>query len=135
MKYREALRARIAAATKGPLLEREDHDYYQGGTYIGVDPYYYADGMKGAGPNAAGAFEFFETNVARIEMDNDKPLLMHARADLERLLSLLERAEKALDAMGEWERTIRGWNPVSPALALRHDALAALRAELDREEP
>lgn len=31
----------IEAATKGPWIEREDHDYYRGGTYLGNGPYKY----------------------------------------------------------------------------------------------
>lgn len=36
----------------------------------------------------------------------------------------------ALDALGEWEKYIRGWNPVSPGLAKREKAIAAVETAL-----
>lgn len=72
-------------ATDGPWIEREDFDYYQGGTYLGVNPYSYKGGVKVEGNDC------FETDVCRIESgDNDLKFIAHSRQAVPILLEMVE---------------------------------------------
>lgn len=94
------IEARLEAATPGPLLEREDFDYYQGGTYIGVEPYGYNGKTEG----------YFRKDVARIENDGDKELLKNASDDIALLLRLVRLYEGALGFYSE----MKGYNYINP---------------------
>ncbi len=86
-KFIAECRERAEKATPGPLLEREDFDYYDGGIYIGIGPYGYRGQTEG----------YFNTDVARIENSNDKDLFMHAQVDITRLLAIVECLSEALE--------------------------------------
>lgn len=58
-------------ATQGEWLTREDLDYYQAGTYIGVGPYAYEKGNKVPGN------EYFDTDIVRVENDDNQNHLLN----------------------------------------------------------
>lgn len=79
------------AATPGPWIEREDLDYYQGGTYLGIGGYDYKDGSKVPGS------AYFETNVCRIESsDSDKEFIAESRNALPLLIRIIRIQQEAL---------------------------------------
>lgn len=86
------------AASKGPWLECEDYDYYQGGTYLGTEPYHFKDGKKINGPSEDGVIDFFENKICRIEGNSgyDQEFIQKSRTDLPHLLEALELALGAL---------------------------------------
>jgi tryptophan synthase beta subunit len=87
------LREAAERATKGPWLEREDHDYYQGGTYIGTHPFGYTDGRKD--PTLS---DYFERDVCRVEgteADKQYLLMVYPQA----VLSLLDELDAARGAV------------------------------------
>ena len=72
-------------ATKGPLEQREDDDYYQGGLYIGRGPYHYqrqANGLmervegRQIGTHAYPLDCYFQTDVARVQSQEDADFIM-----------------------------------------------------------
>jgi hypothetical protein len=71
-----AIRERALKATQGPILEREDQDYYQGGTYIGVGEY----------------------DICRMEegdnKENDINLFKNARKDILDLIAYIAELQK-----------------------------------------
>lgn len=66
-----AIEARFKVTTPGPWYLREDHDYYQGGTYIGSGPQKYVPDPAGKGnslvPCDASEVQYFEQDIARVE--------------------------------------------------------------------
>lgn len=90
-------------ATRGPLYEREDHDYYQGGTYLGVEGYRYgrrADGTHGevAVDCSKERAEYFRHNVCRIEgTDADKEMIRHAFENYPKALRVIREVMAFLD--------------------------------------
>lgn len=98
--YLTQVRERLDKATPGPLFERTDLDYYQGGCYLGIEPYSYngpageqAVHLDQTGENFCG---YFRTDVCRIENSGDKSFLMHASTDISRLLEIVEIYREAL---------------------------------------
>ena len=81
------IRDRLEKATPGPLLEREDFDYYQGGTYLGINPIKY---LKGSG-------QYFGKDVCRIESSGDKELFKYAQSDIARLIEAVEVMDQAFE--------------------------------------
>lgn len=64
--------------TPGPWESRQDYDYYQGGTYLGVGRCdNYNRGQKAACSDSDGGY--FETNVCRIEKDTDENFIKETR--------------------------------------------------------
>jgi hypothetical protein len=85
-------------ATKGPWYEREDLDYYQAGTYLGVDGYRYGNDATGKLTKLPVDCEkeradSFEKDVCRIESDDyDKRFIAHSRNVFESRVKALEIA-------------------------------------------
>lgn len=98
----EEVERRDKEATKGPWLEREDYDYYQGGKYLGIGPYDYEEGKKVPGKG------YFSHNVCRIESnDLDKALIANYRTAAPKLakickLLLAMASENEDDNFLEW---------------------------------
>lgn len=90
------IRALCAAATPGPWYGRLDLDCYQGGRYIGVGPYQY-DRAGNRTPCGVGDAAYFETDVCRVEHDEDEAFILTARSLLPLLLAVAERAQTAMD--------------------------------------
>jgi hypothetical protein len=107
----EAIEGRVQKATPGPLLQRDDEDYYQGGRYIGRDPYHY--GLHGAvveGVDPTSPMDcYFHTDVARIHNADDEALLLHASEDVSALVRDLKEAREALNQIaGMIDKTLLG---------------------------
>lgn len=92
----QEIKTRALNATPGPILEREDDDYYQGGTYLGTQPYYYVDGKVIDGIDPSGKGQCFKRNIFRVEEhgESDKEMFIHAREDILNLLAYIETLEK-----------------------------------------
>lgn len=80
------IEARALVATEGPILEREDLDYYQAGTYLGVGPQEWENGGYVPVEHPGDGEEFFgnfEKDIFRVEEGKaDTEMFKHARADL-----------------------------------------------------
>lgn len=98
--------ARAEQATKGQWETREDQDYYPGGTYIGVGPYYYrpvpgprcTEQTPGREPNGHC---WFKQDICRVEgSDDDREFLLHARDDVLQLVAEIRRLQGAIKEGG-----------------------------------
>jgi hypothetical protein len=88
-----AIEQRANAATPGPWETREDGDYYQGGTYIGVEPYHYP-GPKPGRPEKFPDHCYFKTDVCRVESgEADREFILHARTDVPALIAEVRRLQ------------------------------------------
>jgi hypothetical protein len=97
----EAIRARLRAATPGKWELREDGDYYQCGTYVGVGPYYYNHGVEIDGRHPVeDEGTYFRTDVCRIENAADEQFLLNAPADIAALLAECDRLRVETRWMG-----------------------------------
>jgi hypothetical protein len=107
----DEIRARAEKATAGPLLEREDLDYYQGGIYLGTTPYYYDQGKRIEGLTPDGDIEYFHNDICRIEgSEEDKEFLKMAQADIVNLLDYINKLETAHKEILEiYEYHTGGW--------------------------
>lgn len=86
-------------ATEGPWLEREDYDYYQGGTYLGIGPYSYGDNRE----KVSGAC-YFETDVCRVEDGVSKDFIAASRTALPKLIEIVEMQQKQLEIISWYEK-------------------------------
>lgn len=91
--YQEAyvlsrLRELLKKATPGPWIRREDHDYYQSGSYFGCGPVRYEEGNKV--PCEPEQAEYFEQDVFRLE---------GSEADAELIVALVNAADEIADLM------------------------------------
>ena len=83
---------RANAATPGEWELREDWDYYQGGTYIGLEPYHYDGCTKVLGRGPGGYDTRFRHDVCRVEgSPGDEAFLLLSRRDVLALVSEVRR--------------------------------------------
>lgn len=84
-------------ATPGPWLLRHDHDYYQGGEYLGYGPQkYIPDDIYGGCKRVdcePGEQTYFRTDVCRIEA-NDAAFIAAARTYLPKFIELAREIEQ-----------------------------------------
>lgn len=77
----EALLAACKNATRGARATREDGDYYQGGTYIGVGQCHYEDGRMVPGASDSKYGTYFDVDICRVESAADEALLLLSDPD------------------------------------------------------
>jgi hypothetical protein len=103
---RDELRRIADSATPGPWETREDEDYYQCGTYIGVEPFHYDCGREVDGRGKDHTY--FRRNVCRVEShEADQRFLIEARTALPELLDEVDRLEAENERLREALETVR----------------------------
>lgn len=100
----EQIKKRLSEANKGPWQTREDYDYYEGGTYIGIGPEKYVpdeDSKYGGNkrvPCEIDEVQYFHQDICRVESPRDHEFIQHSREDVEWLTWKLEKAIEFLKA-------------------------------------
>lgn len=96
----KTMKAIAAARTPGEWQKREDYDYYQGGTYLGVGPYKYDHTIE-TGRKVSCSIEevsYFETDICRVQSgSNDLEFIAMAANNWDKLMAVVEAAKKQLE--------------------------------------
>lgn len=125
----DEIEKRANAAMRGPWEIREDKDYYEAGTYVGISPYHYVNGrvVDGRNPNNPDDC-YFGHDVFRLEgTQEDLDFLLRVRSDVPRLCAALRQQLSRDDiyakAFAEMDQRRRRIDDLEDEVARLRDAL------------